>query len=489
MGLILGVGSALADVAVQYHCAGASQLAGNNHLTNLQKVFSLRSTTNLEDIALAKFSRSVTNSLQLAKYPMSAALIEPLLCDVVKTESLGSFGGVSDKALSFILALHLETPREQLWEDNFTKIFGGGGDKMTSQGFSGLRWNTGGSNFLWMIPAQNWLVVGCGDDFSAVEAEYLNQIKAQGRPVAALKNNWLEADLSTTGLGGWFRVLKPAHITITVAPNEEDWSISARVLEAEAVSWNSVPMQMPENFMRGRIISFTTGQNVAAFLNVNPTLAHLAGEPLTNQFYFWALDQMPFLNFMGWPVENASNAMQTLSTEAPAVLNPELKRFNGTQLVWHPEAGVMVLQNIRLLTPVLQPIQDTNGQFLLLTSYRASTNGQPAPPELLGQIQDRTNLVYYDWELTGRRLQEWQILRKMIANRSEPQNRDTVAATLTEMQWMTGVAGFLDSTVTEVTRIAPNELSIKRKAPLGFTAVELVLLADWLCNANSGPIR
>jgi hypothetical protein len=43
--------------------------------------------------------------------------------------------------------------------------------------------------------------------------------------------------------------------------------------------------------------------------------------------------------------------------------------------------------------------------------------------------------------------------------------------------------------VTEITHSAPNELSVERKAPMGFTAVELLLLADWLCDANSGPIH
>jgi len=485
---MLGATIAAADVAVQYHCTGSSVLADDTHLTSLHEVLALRLTTNFENIALARISNLLTNSLRLGNNPESGALIEPLLSDALETESVGSFSGASGDALSFILALHLKASQTQLWQDSFTKIFGNSGEKFDSQEFSGWRWSPGGSNSLWIIPARDWLLVGCGHDFSTLQFEYLNQIKAQGRPVPALKDNWLEADVDSIQLGGWFRLLKPAHITITVAANEDDLQISARVLEAEAIPWKSDSWLIPKDLMRNRTISFTAGQNVAAFLKVNPAYFDLPGNPMTNQFYFWGLDQMPLLNFMAWPVANASNVLQRLSTEAPAALNPELKRFNGTELIWRPDAGKLVWLNMNLFAPVLQAEQNKDGQFLLLSSFPLSES-EPAPDSILAQIQGRSNLVYYDWELTGRRLPEWQMLSKMIANRSSKQNKEAVDKAGVENAWLSGLAHVAGDTVTEITRVAPNELSIARKAPVGFTAVELVLLADWLCDANSGPIH
>jgi hypothetical protein len=477
------------EVAVQYHCAGGSRLADDTHLTALHKVLALRSTTNLQNVARTRFSGLLTNSLRLGNNPSCASLIEPLLSDVVATESLGSFGGASGNAPGFILALHLEASRAQLWQDNLGKIFGGSGDEFTSQECNGRRWNAGGSNSIWIIPARDWLLVGRGDDFAPAQMEYLKQIKAQGRPVPALERNWLEADLASSRLGGWFRLLQPARIRMTVAPNEDNLQIGARILAAEAIPWKAGPWQIPKDLMRGQIISFTAGQNVAAFLKMNPALSHLAGNPLTNQFYFWALDPMPLLNYMAWPEANASNALDRLCTEAPAALNPELKRFNGTELVSQPQGSALVLRNIRLFVPVLQAVQGSDGQFLFLSSFPRSDKARPVPDGLLAQIQGHTNLVYYDWELTGRRLQEWQMLSKMIANRSLPQNSQAGNDALIENEWLGGLEPLAGNTVTEITRVAPNELSLTRKAPIGFTAVELVLLADWLCDANSGPIH
>jgi hypothetical protein len=487
--MMLGASEAGADVAVQYHCAGGSELAHDSHLPTLQKVIALGTTANFENVALSRLSRLVIGSLRLGNHPSSVSLLQPLLSDIVEKESLGRFGSASADAPGFILALRVGAPRAQLWQDKFAKLFGGSGEIFARPGFTGRRWNAGGSNSSWIIPAQDWLLAGCGDDFSAVQLEYLNRIKSQGRPAPVLEHNWLEVDLDSDRLGGWFPLLKSAHIRLTVTPREDALDINARALEAQAISWKSDPWQIPKDLMRGQIISFTAGRNVAAFLNMDPALSQLAGNPLTNQFYAWSLDQVPLLNYMAWPEANASNDLQKLSTEAPTALSPTLKRFNGTELLWNPKAAKLTWMNMRMLVPVLEAANDKNGQFLFLSSSPRLSQGKPAPEELLGQIQGRTNLVYYDWELTGRRLSEWEILSGMVANRSSGTNDESFAATDAAMQWIGGVAGLVGNTVTEITRGSPNELSAEREAPLGFTAMELMLLANWLCDANSGPIH
>jgi hypothetical protein len=108
---------------------------------------------------------------------------------------------------------------------------------------------------------------------------------------------------------------------------------------------------------------------------------------------------------------------------------------------------------------------------------------------LLAQIEGHTNLVYYDWELTGPRLQEWQILGGMIANRAAAQNGGAVDAVSTQRSWFSALAASAGNSLTEITRVAPGEFSISRNAPLAFTAAELALLSDWVCDAYSGPIH
>jgi hypothetical protein len=486
---LAGSSEVRADVVVQYHCAGSLQLTNQSPPTVIQKVLALRSTGGFQNIALAKFSHVLTNSLRLGKDPSSATLIAPLFSDVVERESLSSIGHGAGEEPSFILGIHLDAQRAQLWQDNASKIFGEAGERFAIQEFSGRRWNGGGSNSFWMIHARDWLLVGCGDEFSSLQIEYLKRIKADGRPVPSLEQNWLEADITSAGLGGWFRYLSPAKIKVAVRPKVENLQLRLSIVEAEARPWKSEPWQIPKGLIQGQIISFTAGQDLAAFLRLNPLLSRLPGNPLTNQFYFWALDQLPMLNFMAWPQLDASNTLQRLSTEAPGALNRDLKRFNGTELVWLAESHKLVSRNIRLFAPTLEAVQNREGQFLLLSSFPRPPGGRPAPEALLAQVQGHTNLIYYDWEATGRRLMEWQVLRGMIANRALAQSNEAVDKSAVEAEWLSAVAPLAGDTATEVTHISPNELAVVRNAPLGLTAVELVLLADWFCGANTGPIH
>jgi hypothetical protein len=486
---LIGANSAPAQVALQYHCAGGAQLAGNTNLTVFHPVLALPSTTNFENVALARMAGLVTGGFQPGANPPPASLIEPLLSDVVSAESLGSFAGASSRAPEFILALRLDANRAQLWHDNLATVFGASGAPFASQGFNGWRWTAGASNSFWIIPARDWLLAGRGDDFLPLQVEYLQKVSALGRPAPPLQSNWLEADMDTQRLGGWLRLLQPARLKITVAANDNNLRIALRANYAQPMPWKPEPWRIPRDLIRGQLVSFTAAQDVAAFFNLNPALSHLADNPLTNQFCFWALDQMPLLNYMAWPAANAANALQQLAAVAPAAFNPDLKRFNGTELVWQPKPGRLLLRNIRLFEPALEATQGNGGQFLFLSSFPRSSKGTPAPDALLAQIEGRTNLVYYDWELTGPRLQEWQILGGLMANRALAQNAGAAEAMSARRLWLGALAPAMGNTVTEITRVAPDELSLVRSAPLGFTAAELAVLSDWLCGAYSGPIN
>lgn len=65
------------------------------------------------------------------------------------------------------------------------------------------------------------------------------------------------------------------------------------------------------------------------------------------------------------------------------------------------------------------------------------------------------------------------------------------------MAWLTNAAPRLGDCVTVVTRTGPAQLTLARKSTVGFTALELHLLADWLesplfphgLNTFEGPPR
>ena len=263
------------------------------------------------------------------------ALIEPLLGDVLKTESLGSFGGSEANPLNFVLALRMDAKGAQLWQDNLTKAIGGPGEKFTTEDFDGWRWNKGTSNSLWIVPARGWLIAGRGDELLPLQVEYLQQVKQQGRPAPALKDNWLEADLDWARLAAWLpdwsHLLKSCSIKISIKTQTNHLLTTARVIYPEVIPWESTPWQIPTELVRSPLVSFIAAQNIAAFLNLNPVFSQVGSSPFTNQFYVWALGEMPLQNYMAWPVADATNAPGASypgQPRRPPHLMLNLKQFN-----------------------------------------------------------------------------------------------------------------------------------------------------------------
>jgi hypothetical protein len=166
-----------------------------------------------------------------------------------------------------------------------------------------------------------------------------------------------------------------------------------------------------------------------------------------------------------------------------------LKRFNDTELVWQANRRKLVLSNLRVVAPTLEAVPDKAGEFLLLGLFPRLPLNKPAPDELWKQIQGRTNLVYYDWELTGPRLQQWRLLGHMLLRWPRVQSDGMIDAMQIDDKWLGELGPLIDNTVTEITRAAPNELSVVRNSPVGFTGIEMFLLSGWLSAAGSAPIN
>jgi hypothetical protein len=485
----LGATNEAANAAARYHCAGVAQLTANTNLATLNKVFALHSEAAVQKLALSRISGMLAGALDFGSNAPAASLLEPLLSDVLATESLGSFGGAAANPLNFVLALRLDASRSQLWRDNLDKAFGRPGEKFAAGEFSGWRWNRSGADSFWIVPARGWLLAGRGDEFAPLQAEYLQQVSRQGRPVPPLQENWLEADLDWTRpdvcAPDWARLLKPARLKISIAAEKDNLRMAARVIYPEAMPWKSDPWQLPKQFVGSPLVSFTVGQDVGAFLNLSPAFSRLDGDPLTNQFCAWALDSLPFLTYMAWPVVNATNVLEGLSTEAEAAFSPGLKEFNGTELRWLEDQRKLVLSNLRVILPSLQAVHDAAGEYLQLGLFPLPPAHKSAPDELWKQINGRTNLVYYDWELTGPRLQHWRLLGRMLLSRSRAPTEHVMRAQRLEEKWLGELAPLVGNTVTEITRVAPNELSVVRTAPVGITGIEMFLLADWLSTAGA----
>ncbi len=477
-----------AEAFLQYHCAGAPQLVADARLASLHKALSAASATNIESLALTRLSGNVSELLPIEKPGEAAALLRPLVSDLLLTESAGLVFGETTQSASFAFAVRLAPEKSRAWQEAFARIFGGTGESFSVQDYTGLKWKAKGDSF-WSLVAGEWILVGFGADSIEKQSAYAAKIKESGRPFPELKEHWLEMEADTGRLDGWFSLMKPARANLNISIGEDVLEISAKVREQQQAAWQSAAWHVPTSLVRGKVVSFVAGQNVEAFLNLGREFSQLPYAPLTNQFYVWAGEQMPFVDYMAWPAADATNAIRSIRTNWPTILNPLLKQYNGSELTTQLSGERLAWAKMRIFSPVLYATEDKGKPFLLASGFPMPAVSSSVPDALVAQVEGSTNLVYYDWEMTGKRLAEWVILDKMIANRAEGPTEEDATASAHEVTWLNRVSGIPGRSVTEIKLTAPNELTITRSASIGLTAFELVKFTDWICNANAGPIN
>ncbi|HEX4121281.1 MAG TPA: hypothetical protein VH619_11740 [Verrucomicrobiae bacterium] len=482
---MLPMGTRGESAAASWHCSGIAALEADTNLTSLNKVLASPKSIAFREFALDRLSGLLSQAWRLG--PHSVSLLSPLLADSLNNESCAAFSAEDPAKAGFVLAVRMDSQKSKAWQEALAKAFGSPGEQFTAEQFTGRRWDKASSGPFWIIPAHGWLLAGRGEKLASVQSQYLKEINRHGRPVVALAGIWLEGDLDLNALASflpdWVKLLKPGKIHIRAAPGADKLEVNATVIYPSAISWNSKPWKLPKELVQNPLVSFTAGRDLAAFLQINPPFSNFDANPLTNQFCAWAIGQMPLQTYMTWPVSNATNAMTNLAAELRPVVNPILKNLNGTQLLWQPERERLVWSNLRVVAPEIQPARPLK-DYLLLSLFPRPPFGKPAPEDLWRQLEGGGNVVYYDWEMTGARLQEWRLLSGMLWFRPGKHNNESDSGLAVKYELLGELGNGIGKTVTEITRTAPNELSIVRQGPLGLTGLEIVLLSDWLTAAG-----
>jgi hypothetical protein len=490
-------------VALQYHFAGAANLADNTNFAVAKKILTLPSSADFQKLALDRLADTFWSGLQFDSAG-DRALLRPLLEDLLRVESVASFGGASPGRLDFVLAARLDKSRAQGWERTVAVALQAKSEPFVDEGISGTRWNRTVDNAFWMFQARDWVVIGRGDGLASVRAQYLQELQKNGRPAPALNEAWFHAEVDWPQLAAWAplsrSVFKLPRTTTDITASGGRFHVTSRVACAGVQHWEPRPWRIPKDLVHEPLVSFTAGQNVEPFLQSDQTLSALGISPFTNQFYCWALGQMPFQTFAAWPVQDGSAVLQRLSGQLPGTLNPILAAVDHSQVKWVPTLSQFIWNKSYLMSPSLGSARVAQGDFLLAGLFVPPKQNPPANASLWKQFEDRNDLVYYDWEFTGPRLQQWRVLSSLlpvlpaVPAHANPVARSPGAAQKTQPPlaiidaWLGGMTPLLGNTVTVVTNAPGGQLIVDRSAQFLFTGVELVWLSHWLTDTPPGPV-
>lgn len=435
------------EVLARVHFVGASQLAANREAATLKEIWNLAETRKLWQAMLDKLAAAPDRLFQSRLSPTSgsrADLCRPFFVDLVDNEFYADVRTGTDRSLEWTLAIHLADDRAALWHSNLTALVEawdlGKCTECKVEDCSGweVRKHHVPNTIRW-VRSGAWFVLGLGQDRLPHLAEILREIRQNGHPQTVDGESWFSLQLDSLRLMQTGFPLPRAWFLPDPLPVIQ-WHLTGRggmvrtraaIHFAEAQPWALEPWHIPTHTFGDPMISFTAVQGFSPWLKHWSFLSQMGVNPTPNQLFIWAQPEVQFQTFFVAPVPQVTNLLERLGKVLPSVVATNFYRLgeirastNRTDIIW---AGLPAI------VPFLCAAPEPSGEFLLGGLFPSQLNTNPPPAELLAQISGRTNLVYYDWEITQDRL--WQVrILSSIYDLVAPVTPQDAAATNTDSE-------------------------------------------------------
>lgn len=468
------------NLIARIHFVGAAQIAADPNSTAFTNLWPTPEARALTTQTLDKLARVPYAHFQAKLAPGTddeASRLRPLYDDLLKSEWFLEVRETMVGAGEFAFAIRLDADRASFWQDNLATVL----ETWTRLPAKKI---AGGWLLKKHLPPDSvrctrvgdWVVFACEHGKFNMGDELIQQISANRRPVPLAKDYWLSVEADWPRLAKWFPALKTLELPVTrmqVIGRDGDLHVTGKFTFPTALNLPLEKWQIPTNIIRGNFVSFTAVRGLAPWLKKQEWAQPWALAPMPNQFFIWALPQVPFQTFAATPVPNAAAALEQVDQRwqahqsgENAFIMPLTMVKTNNEISW---------QGMPFIMPSVKALHGRDGDFLFASIF-PNTPPKPLPPELFTRLAP-ANLVYYHWEITAERLPELRNVSQLILvlTRHRQLEGDSAAS-----KWLDRISPKLGNNVTEITQTAPDELSFKRKAPAGLTAFELLALANWL---------
>ncbi|HVU09293.1 MAG TPA: hypothetical protein VHG89_12195 [Verrucomicrobiae bacterium] len=448
------------------------------------RIWQLPQSARLETQTLNKLAVAPWLSLSNDIIATNALRLRPLLNDIVQEESYFEIRQLTNQSKQMIFAIRLGEEQARYWQTNFPAVLHAlpgihivenADDAWTVQ-------NHGETNKIKLARINNWTVIGWSDGKSDLLNEAGACIRQFQVPFSGQKTtnaNWLEADIDLQRAAKAFSIdwgLPENSPRISFTMNGDGGSVFTRgkavfpkPLEVEMEPWN-----IPVHLMHEPLIGFTAIRGIKSWLVSMRCWNELQINP-PNQIYLWSLQGSPYQTYLAAPMANAENQMQSLTSVLLQKSNPWLAAHGYVGFEKLPDANGVKWGSDPSILPFIKT--DNTGWFFAGLLPDTVANAAPPSQGMIHDVTSRTNLLYYDWEVSAPRVQSTLYLGQFIRQISrQPQlPLNSVGAV-----WLNTIMPRLDASTTVATLTNTNELSLLRRSTLGFTALELQILIDWL---------
>jgi hypothetical protein len=484
--------SVSSDVLAGYHFVGTASLASNSNASRLREVRALPETRKLEEQTLQKLAHAPKvffgDKITTQQDERGAALLRPLLDDLIRSESFLQLRGPAIQQAEWMLMAQLPPDRLKAWSaalSELTRLWNLGSPTASSiEGFAASEVKRGAApNLLRWLEAGQWFVLGVGQDNLPGVAAAARQIKATGRPIPVMSTNWLETELNLPRLSAALELssaIEWPQAKLMIVGDGENLRSRMQMVFQEPVTGPLDPWQIPTNIIHEPLISFTAARGISPWLKNCATLDQLELTPAPNEVFFWAQGHVTFQSFVAFPLKDAAGKVERAARHAPSLFNTDWRKRGLAQIEWQTNTHELSWR-LPYAVPFLKSAASKGRELVVGGLFPPSPLTNPPPAELISQVNNQPKLICYDWEITQARLASWRVIFQLYALVSGKSQFSTNNAAL---PWFLAAEPKLGNTATEIAANSPSEWSLTRKSHIGFTGVELVALALWLESTN-----
>ena len=482
--------AASAESVSRIHWLGKKRLCAETNAAYFLSIWDLPASLQVEEQLLDKLSRAPWRRLKSGASAANAsvALLRALLDDLVQEECYVEIGAAAtNQPGQLAFAIRLSEERSGVWEKNLAAVLESlTGIRPATASGGRVGWSLkkhDAPNLIELTRAGEWTLVGLAQEHNTLLTNLLALIQRDsGVPFAVrATNTWLEADLDLQRVSqmfalGWSLPEDWPRISFTATFEGNDVRTSGELnfrkpLPLDLEKWN-----IPTNLIHEPLASFTAVQGIKPWLTSLRIWNDLQLAETPNQFYAWALQGVPAQTYFATPLRDASNQVNTLAEQLLRKGNPWFAT-NGIGHFERSRTGNGVIWTGPFMAPYVESVVEGQSQFAVGGFFPHVSTNRPPPADLIQGVLGPINLVGYDWELTGPRLLSWlymgQLFRLVTHKAQLPEDSPCIA-------WLKAAAPKLGNCITVITRTSSAQISFVRKSNVGFTSVELHLLADWL---------
>jgi hypothetical protein len=475
------------DLLASYHFAGAESVSNLPDNTTLREILALPQTQGLARHVLDRLARApqtlLPETINASQSDRGTPLLRPLLDDLVRRESFLEVRGTA-AAPNWLFGITLTPERNAQWQTNLAELATvwklGTPTTVEQSGVTVTRLESSSGSMVRWAHAGDWLLLGIGGKRFDAWDHALGAIRQTRRPQSALTDAWLTAELDLTRLAGSLGLsskLPWPHATASASGRDADVRITSRLVFPEAVTGPLEAWHVPTNIIRDPLIGFTAWRGARPLLNRWEVLSRLRLGPAPNQLYFWAQAVTAPQTMLTFAATDPTNRIRAMLEPALECVPPAWRERGLGQIEWREDDHHLVWRSLPLLYPHLRPGEDGGQGFVTGGLFPALQTTNAPPAELLDQFLGKPDLIYYNWEISARRLTQVRLqaqLSGMVAGKVVLHTNSPALPWLDELEHRIG------NSATEIVAVSPKEWSLTRRAPIGLTATELVGLVCWI---------